>query len=280
MKGEMEIRFWGTRGSMAAPYPDRMEYGGNTSCVSARWAGGIAVFDCGTGLRGLGMSLLAPVPENVKEMHIFVSHLHLDHICGLPFLPQLFMKDWTIHFYGEARTEAGFEEDLSSISYAPYWPVSLKQAPASIVWHPLKAGENVSLDEGVTVHSVPSNHPNGSTLYRMESRGASMVYGLDCELTDDFYETYVQFAQDCDLLIFDGAYTEEEYPRYRGFGHSTWQKGIQLKESCNAGILCITHHEWGRTDQQLEQLEQQVQAECENAMLAREGMQFLLGERK
>ena len=83
----MQVRFWGTRGSIATPGPTTLRYGGNTSCVEVRLEdGALLIFDAGTGLRALGQALLAH-PGPVRA-HLFLSHTHWDHIQGLPFLPQ------------------------------------------------------------------------------------------------------------------------------------------------------------------------------------------------
>ena len=94
----INVTVWGTRGSMTALYQDRIKYGANTSCISAEWDDQIVLFDCGSGVRAFGMDLLKREFIPNKELHIFISHLHLDHIMGLPFFPLIFMKDWTIHF--------------------------------------------------------------------------------------------------------------------------------------------------------------------------------------
>lgn len=284
MNDGMEIIFWGTRGSMAAPYPDRMRYGGNTSCVSARWSGGLAVFDGGTGIRQLGMKLMREEKEdrglNIKELHIFISHLHLDHVSGLPFFPLLFMKDWKIHFYGEARTEYGFREDLNRSSKPPYWPISFEQAAAEVVWHEIQPGQCMELPGGARMYAMAADHPNGSVMYRLEADGGSVVYGLDCELTDRVRGPYEEFVRGCDLLVFDGMYTENEYPMVRGFGHSTWLQGVKMSKVCNVGTLCISHHDWGRTDDELDEMEIEMKKLEPRAVFAREGMVFQLGKKE
>ena len=237
MDDGMEIKFWGTRGSLAAPFADRMAYGGNTSCVSVRWKYGIAVFDGGTGMAAFGKSLEAAIArgewDRSKPVFVFVSHVHLDHVAGIPLLPCLFHKEAFVEFFGPAR-----------------------------------AGEETQwfLRGGVKVFAMKANHPDGGYIYRLEYGGQSLVYGLDCELGErqgecdsentgdnetDFWRQYQAFARDCSLLIFDAPYTRENYPSHRGFGHSYWQQGLDMARWCNAGYLSICHHDWNKTDREL-----------------------------
>lgn len=266
----LKVKIWGVRGSLAAPFSDRMKYGGNTSCVSAQWEDGIVVFDAGSGIRALGQELLECTNLQKRELHIFFSHLHLDHICGLPFLPQLFQKDWTIHLYGEK----GFCEKLKQVIHPPYWPVGFDQMAAAIIWHEFMPGEAAEPAEGVTVHTIRSSHPDNTVLFRLEYQQSRIVYGLDCELTDSYLEKYCDFVSGSNLLIFDGMYTDEEYERFRGFGHSTWEQGIRILKQSSIGTLCISHHDWGQTDELLDNRERLARFHDERCMFAREGMTF------
>lgn len=273
VKRGVEVTFWGTRGSMAAPFSNRMKYGGNTSCVSVKWSGGLVIFDAGTGIRELGMKL---VNEDQKEVHIFISHFHLDHIVGLPFFPLLFKHDCRIHLYVRDGCDCEFHKALEQISRPPFWPVSFEQASAEVIWHEIAAGNEILLSDGAVMHAMEADHPNGSFLYRFEADGTSVVYGLDCEVTEKISRGYERFVKDCSLLIFDGAYTKEEYQMLVGYGHGTWEQGSAIKERCNVGTLCISHHDWGRTDEELENMEYEMKKTISDAIFAREGMTIFL----
>lgn len=267
MKQGIEVSFWGIRGSMAAPFSDRMKYGGNTSCVSAEWSGGLLIFDCGTGLRELGRRLL---DEGRKEVHIVISHLHLDHVIGLPFFPLLFRKDCKLHLYVRDKTM------LMKLCAPPFWPVTLDQAAAEIIWHEISSHEEILLPDGAKIRSMEADHPDGSLIYRFETDGMSVVYGLDCELTERVRESYQEFVRGCDLLIFDGTYTDEEYPKTVGYGHGTWEQGVEIMKTCNIKRLCISHHDWGRTDEELEKMDEELKKMVPGAVFAREGMTIRL----
>ena len=291
MKHGLEVKIWGTRGSLAAPYADRMEFGGNTSCVSVRWSDQIVIFDCGTGLHGLGQELIRlresaqncrtggcsgevwHVPE---EIHIFIGHVHLDHICALPFFPLLFRKGWKIHLYGQPMEGESFKDTVRRIVGPPFWPVTLDQAAAEIAWHDLVPDMVVELPDGVSVQTFEANHGPGALLFRMTRGDVSVVYGLDNEVTYETMDAYSQFVDGCDLLIFDGMYTEEEYKRCKGFGHSVWMQGVWIAGHCKVGTVCISHHEWNRTDAVLKEMEALAREENDRCVFAREGMVFFL----
>lgn len=274
------VKFWGTRGSCAAPSRNRIEYGGNTSCISAAWKGGLAVFDGGTGIVALGRQMEkeeasgetgnGSLPVTACPIHIFISHLHLDHISGLPLFSCFFKKNACIHIYGESRDGLTLEEALTKILGPPYWPVSFQDMPASICWHEIEAGREYALADGVSIRTMRAEHPDQCILYRLDYGKQSLVYGLDCEPTAAIWSRYREFAKSCSLLVFDAAYTEEEYPRYRGYGHGTWQQGIEMARQCGARYLRLTHHEWSREDQELGKLELLVRGLDVDAEFARE----------
>lgn len=288
------VRFWGTRGSCAAPFSDRMVYGGNTSCVSVHWKEGTAIFDAGTGILALGEWMKG----EQKPVHLFIGHLHLDHIAGLPLFPFLFRRKAQVHLYGPGENGKSFKNRLLVPLSPPYWPISIDQVPASITWHEAEKAEVWELPGNVRVSAIRSNHPDGCLIYRLEYQGQSVVYGLDCEFYEpenpdlqnnepenpdpqnghaaaSLWDTYKAFAWECSLLIFDAPYTRKEYPSFRGFGHSYWEKGIEMAKACHASRLCICHHNWDRSDKALAQIEKELCLEAQEkdlqAEIAREG---------
>ena len=277
MKQGIEVKIWGTRGSLAAPYADRMEFGGNSSCVSAQWNEGTVIFDCGSGLHAFGQELLT-VSEIQKEIHIFLSHMHLDHLCALPFFPLLFRKDWTIHLYGQPVDGETLSETLGRVIAPPFWPIAIGQVAAAIVWHDLKPDMTLELPGEVVVKTFPANHGPNALLYRIEKNGAAFVYGLDHEMTEETNEAYCRFIEGANLLLFDGMYTEEEYQYCKGFGHSVWCWATELAEKCRIDTVCISHHDWKRTDAMLLQMEEQAKEKSKACIFAREGMSFHLGQ--
>ena len=296
MERGLEVKIWGTRGSLAAPYADRMEFGGNTSCVSVQWDEETVIFDCGTGLHALGEELLhrekmtsdglASCVEDDssdaekcgrKELHIFLSHVHLDHVCALPFFQLLFRKNWKIHIYGQPVEGETFRETIRRIIGPPFWPITMEQVAADIVWHDLLPGMCVELAGGAVVKTAKANHGPGALIFRIERGGASFVYGVDHEITEETKSSYCEFVRNCDILLFDGMYTEDEYLRCSGFGHSAWTWGPKIGAVCEIGTVLITHHDWKRTDAVLRDMEQAAREINDRCAFAREGMVLRLG---
>lgn len=276
MADEIKIQIWGTRGSMTAPYADRMVYGANTSCVSAEWDDEIVIFDCGSGIRALGETLLNSDRSGRKTAHIFISHLHLDHISGLPFCPLIYNKEWTIHLYGFSEKEGDFRRNLTGIFSPPYWPVALERAEAEILWHEMTLEEPVHLPGHASVRCIRSSHPDSAVLMRLERGGTSFVYGLDCELTAGYQEQYERFVRNASLVLFDGMYGMDELERYRGFGHSSWGQAPEIQKNCQVGQIWISHHDWGKTDKELESADRWVREQNPNCTLVKEGMEIIL----
>ncbi len=280
----MKVVFWGIRGSGAAVGKEYEEYGGNTSCVSAEWGNHLIIFDAGTGISKLGESLVRR--GFTGEIHLFLSHFHLDHICGLPLFGPAFSSKVRIHIYGNTTDPGGLKGCVSRVLSPPYWPVAPDCYGARMVWHDLKPGKQgqaeVMEDKDGTaawmVKALPSAHPNGGLIYRLEAAGRSVVYGLDCELPEEFWEIYRDFACGADLLIFDAAYSEEEYPKVKGFGHATWQQGAAMARHTGAVRTVFAHHRRERTDKELEALNQIVLGQEPKMCFGKEGMEILLQE--
>ena len=173
----MDVRFWGTRGSLAKPGPATLRYGGNTSCVEVRSAGSLIVLDCGTGAHGLGQALMAgPKPVNG---HLMISHTHWDHIQGFPFFAPLFVPGNSWDIYAPGAVSRRLERTLSGQMEYEYFPVTLRQLGATIRFHDLAEGDFAIDDVRVTAQYL--NHPALTLGYRLESGGNTVVYAVDHE---------------------------------------------------------------------------------------------------
>lgn len=275
-KYSMHAVFWGTRGSGAAAGKEFLVYGGNSSCVSVETEDTLFVFDAGTGIIQLGKELQN---KNYSgEIHLFLSHLHLDHIQGLPSFSPVFNPKTTLHIYGKAfeGSEKGetLHTQLSRVLGPPYWPVSPEQYRAQVIWHELEecCGGTAAAGDGWQMKALEACHPNGSLLYRLETSAGSVVYGMDCELPESFQESYASFCRKTDLLIFDGTYDEAEYAQVKGYGHATWQQAVEMADRSEAKRVLISHHKWDRTDKELEVLEKKAAAAHPSVGYARDGM--------
>jgi phosphoribosyl 1,2-cyclic phosphodiesterase len=267
--GQLQITFWGVRGSTCASGPQFVEFGGHTPCVEIRCGERLFIIDAGTGLSALGAELGTSAP---KEVDILLSHLHLDHIGGLPFFkPALLSKDRVIRTYcGNLEGDSAMAS-LDRLFSPPLFPVRLGQLPARFEHHGFCAGETLTFDDGTSVETYLLNHPGGATGFRFRHRGRSVCYVSDLEHSDPWPDPgLVAFIKDADLVIYDGMFSDTEYPSCRGWGHSTWEKGVELIQQAGAKALAIFHHYPGHDDAFLKAAEAEMQIAMPSAFVARE----------
>ncbi|MFC4172711.1 MBL fold metallo-hydrolase [Microvirga sp. GCM10011540] len=230
------------------------------------------VVDAGTGLTALGMELVDKAPP---EIDLLLSHLHPDHTSGLPFFkPVLLGGHLRIHCgnLGGDSSEAALERMFSP----PLFPVHLDQLPGDIEHVGFRAGETLRFPDGQEVQTLPLNHPQGATGYRFEHRGRAVCYISDIEHTEPWPpEPLLHFVREADLVIFDGMFLEAEYPDRKGWGHSTWKKGVQLCQAAGAKALAIVHLNPAHDDGFLRDLEKHVKSEMPEAFIAREGQSLV-----
>lgn len=263
------LRFWGVRGSVPAAGARFDVFGGNTPCVEVRCGERLFVVDAGSGLAALGQELAASGPA---EIDIVLSHLHLDHVGGLPFFKPALMPDRTIRTHcGNLRGESA-EDALARLFAPPLFPISLSQLPCRIEHHGFKSGGTLRFADGATAETLALNHPGGATGYRFAFGGRSVCYISDIEHTLPWPPPELKdFIAGTDLVIYDGMFSETEYIRCHGWGHSTWQKGVELCKAAGVESLAVFHLHPQHDDTYLKTVERQVQAEMPGAFLAREG---------
>lgn len=265
----LRIRFWGVRGSVCASGAPFREFGGHTPCVEVRCGERLFVIDAGTGLTALGAALDDNEP---KDFDILFSHLHLDHISGLPFFKPALTPQRVIRTYCGNLGGASAREALDRIYAPPIFPVRLDQLPSRFEHVGFTAGETLRFADGRMVETHPLQHPNGATGYRIRHRGRSVCYISDIEHSDRWPSAdLVRFVEGADLVIYDGMFSEDEYPRCRGWGHSTWQKGVELCRAADAKALAIFHLHPAHDDDFLRAQEARLKATMPSAFVAREG---------
>ena len=160
----MHVRIWGCRGSVAAPGADTVRYGGNTSCVEVRLASGqVLVLDAGTGLRPLGVAMERDLPS---ELHILLTHLHLDHLQGLGFFRPLFAPDLSIQIWGPASPVQGLEERIARYLSPPLFPVHLDDVASTVSFH--DAPESAVTIGSATIRAAKVTHQGPTVAYRIE----------------------------------------------------------------------------------------------------------------
>lgn len=268
------VKFWGVRGNIPTPGKKTVKYGGNTSCVEMRLGDKLLIFDGGTGLRTLGLDLLKKMPV---EGHLFFSHTHWDHIQGFPFFVPAFIPVNKFNVYGAIAPDGTtIKERLSDQMLHPNFPVPMQVMRSELNFHDLIPGERIFIDD-IELETAPLNHPNIATGYRVTWQGKTAVYCSDTEHFEDRLDQNVlNLAREADLLIYDATYTNSEYYDHKfprvGWGHSTWEKGIEIAEKAKVKKVVMYQHDPSHDDDFLDSMEDQVKSVFPNGLVAQEGM--------
>lgn len=272
MEPNWTVTVWGTRGAVPMASPDFQEFGGSTSCVSVDCGGELVVFDAGSGIVGLGTQLVRMGGK--RKIHLFLSHLHLDHILGLMSFQPLYNPSAEVHLYGERLGGQGIMDRLGRVQASPFWPVGPEVFTARFCAHDIGPGQRVILGEGLHVDTLRGDHPNLSLLYRLEGGGRRLVYGLDCELGEGMEERLEEFARESGLLIWDANFIPGELKP--GWGHSTWAQGAALGRRAGVRTVLMTHYSHWYNDAVLGEQERLALAADPAVRFARERMEIAL----
>lgn len=258
----MRIKIWGCRGSIASPGATTLRYGGNTTCVEIRTAAGEAagqnfVVDAGSGLRLLGQSLRRE--KKIFHIRCFFSHSHWDHLVGFPFFEPAYFSDYHITFCGGPHAQDSIRRYLGRQMEAPFFPVEFDLLKAQFDFHCERPNEDPGYCnfDGLEVTAAPLNHPNGGYGFKFVEQGHVFVFFPDNELGFQHEggfdrAAYVEYCRGADLLIHDAQYTDSEYRRTRGWGHSTYADAVDLAVAAGVKRLGLFHHDPDRTDEQLD----------------------------
>ncbi len=277
----MRVRFWGTRGSLPIAltaagvrkkvaaalrgaagrkfaddeeldaYLDSLDFavvgtfGGHTSCVEIETGGPEYVLcDMGSGLRPFGQAAIARHGAGSPQTyHVFVSHVHWDHIMGLPFFTPAYIPGNRVIFYGG---HAGLEAALRRQQEQPSFPVGFSTFGAKIEFVHLTPGDPIEV-AGLHVDTKLQRHSGDSYAYRFEREGRAVVYSTDSEhkLSDPAEtQSFIEFFRDADVVIFDAMYSLAESISVKAdWGHSSNIVGVELCQTAGVRHLCLFHHE-------------------------------------
>lgn len=250
----MNIRPWGTRGSIPAPGPSTDQYGGNTSCVEVRLRdGSLIILDAGSGVRPLGASL------GTCDATLLLTHYHWDHIQGLPFFAPAYLAESHIRVIGPSFNGEGPETYLGGQMLTPYFPAAPSQLRGLTSFEEAPAGTFRAGKARVRAGRVC--HPGVTLGYRIEEGGQTLVYISDNEVDlagPELRESMVELAAGADLLIHDCQFTEAEYAARHGWGHSTPRQAVALAREAGVRRLMLFHHDPAHGDRQVEALAEEA----------------------
>jgi ribonuclease BN (tRNA processing enzyme) len=282
------VRVWGCRGSLASPGPSTVRYGGNTSSVSVSLDDGTTLaLDAGSGIRDLG-NWLGRRPAG--PVHIFLTHLHLDHLQGLAFFAPLWADGVDLHVWGPPSATQQLDERVAMYLSPPLFPIHLSDVPSNLHFHDVPT-EPFSIGSAmVTAEAV--SHQGPTVGYRIDDKGRSFAYlpdhepslGVNFTSYDVSWLSGFDLADGVDVLFHDAQYSDEEYPDHIGWGHSSISHVVMMGRRTNVKQLVLFHHDPAHSDDDLEQLLVRACQLWGNApnppVLAYEGMELALEPRE
>ena len=256
-------RLWGTRGSIPVPEPQFVWHGGNTSCMSIEHGEHRIVFDAGSGIRQAGLALMEDGP---RKIHLFITHTHWDHIQGFPFFEPTYVPGFEITVYGAE----GFGKDLKSIFRdqldQDYFPVQMEEMAAKLEFEHL-GSEPIRIGD-MQISWEFTQHPGATLAYQVEIAGKRIAWVPDNEFLKGYtgspfeldrdsdlvidYEAIIRFLTDVDVLFHECQYTQEEYLKKIGWGHSSVPNACSLVKLCNARRWIVIHHDPMHNDEFLQ----------------------------
>ncbi len=254
----MRARVWGCRGSLPAPGPETVRYGGNTSCVELQVDEGTTlVLDAGSGMRPLGHELAA---SGVPVIHVLLTHLHLDHLQGLAFFLPFWSDDVELHIWGPPSPSYSLAERVATYVSPPLFPVPLSEVPSRPLFHdvpeePWKIGSAL-------VAGYPVVHQGPTMGFRVTADSRTLAYipdhepslGVDLHHLEPDWISGYQVAHGADVLFHDSQYSQGEYASHTGWGHSSVDHALLFANAAQADRLVMFHHDPAHSDAELEAL--------------------------
>ena len=284
----MKVEFWGTRGSYPVPGNLTTRYGGNTTCVtvSKEVDGQIVriVGDCGTGGILAGRAIVANYFKKIEGLNICMlfTHLHPDHTQGFPFFAPNFFPQCKMHLMGMKTLKKHIGTVLEQEMLPPTFPIEYKDLKSTRNHYEVKDGQifyvekDCSPSNTKTANSVfeikvmqsyaPSHPQQGAVYYRITDieTGKSIAFVWDLESHYGGDRRVISFAKDCDLMIHDTQYTEDEYNSEKmivqGFGHSTYEMAIENATQAGIKRLACIHYNPSHSDEFLDKFSSEIKA--------------------
>lgn len=302
----MQITFWGVRGSYPVPGAATVRYGGQTSCVEVTSSSGdTLIVDAGTGMRALGNKLAREGAGVPRHFHVLLSHVHWDHIQGLPFFAPAYTQGTKISIYALLTAADELQQVIGGITRHEFFPMPLEAVPAHFEFHQVEPGNDFSIG-AFRVMPIALNHPFGSVGYRIDRDGSSWAYVADTapfhevlhkqhflsgveSLSDDdklalsaMREALVRRLAGVDTVVYDTHFLPEEYARFPHYGHSTPDQALEICAEAKVRRLVLYHHAPSHSDDQMDQVAKTYLAKGADkgveVLTSFEGMTLPIGE--
>ncbi len=270
----MNITYFGVRGSCPCSSDQHRRYGGNTSCVLVEVDGEPPlILDLGTGLRALGETL-RQLPQRAGaplEANALLTHLHYDHMLGLPFFPPLRDPGTVLTVYGPTQTDFSQEspaptdstqtdltlhDALASAVQPPFFPIPLSELPGEVRSHDLSGADDLVLGD-INVKARSVLHRGHTLGFRVEAAGQAVAYLPDHQAPTDhrtIEEGVLELCDGADLVIHDAQYTDDEFATKSDWGHSTVAYAMHVAAESGARRLSLFHHDPLHTDEEIDRM--------------------------
>jgi phosphoribosyl 1,2-cyclic phosphodiesterase len=259
----MNVSFFGVRGSTPCACRDLARYGGNTACVALEAPGhDPVVLDLGTGLRFWGET--QPQDGSFRGAAL-VTHLHWDHVQGLPFFVPVLRPGARLDVYGPPPEGSSLEAAFHEFLRPPFFPVEIADLEGEIVFHDMLDEDLAVGDAKVTSRTVP--HVGRTAGYRVEFDGATIAYISDHQGPADggmeVADAVLELADGADLLVHDAQYTAEEFAAKATWGHCTIDYAVNVAAQAGAKRVALFHHDPTHDDDRVDAMLAGAQALAE-----------------
>jgi phosphoribosyl 1,2-cyclic phosphodiesterase len=278
----LTVTFYGVRGSTPCPCDANRRYGGNTSCVALEAPGHDPIaLDLGTGLRFWGQTL---PQDGTFRGTALVTHIHWDHVQGLPFFTPILEEDAELDIWGPQQDGTSLEDAFRRFVQPPYFPVGLEGLKGKIRFHEVN-GSDFAVG-GAKVRARPVPHVGFSLGYRIELDGSSVAYLSDHQMPHDgsheITDEVLELCDGVDLLIHDAQYTQAEFAEKYYWGHCTVDYAVHVAAESGARTLALFHHDPSHGDDQIERMlegarEAASRTSISEVVAAHEGLTIALG---
>lgn len=265
---ENQVTILGARGSVPVSGEAFQHYGGATTCFLVQLDGESILVDAGSGILSLPAELL-----EAPKLNLLLTHAHMDHLLGLPMCPYLFRTDAELTLYAAAHEDRTAAQQVGALLSPPLWPVGVDMLPCKVEFQDLPGTMRLGT---VLVETMEGFHPGGVSLLRLTGGGRRVVITTDFTITDEQLPELTAFAKDCDLLLCDGQYSDEEWPVRCDFGHSTWTSAARFALRAGARNLRIIHHDPTHGDSMLDAATVDLRSIHPHSGFAAEGEVILL----
>lgn len=274
IKNRPYVRFWGVRGSVPVSGESSWRYGGNTTCVQVCIPDEhrLVVIDMGTGARSLGLE----VENNNRTVQglVFFTHVHWDHIHGVPFFKPFFRSGNRFELFVPEQLSCSARTLLFDQMSAPHFPVSADALSAEL--HVTCLGSETMNFGSFQLAHLKANHHSNTVMYKLKASGWTLIFAPDNELVKQDLPAMRDFMRDADVLVHDSQYDRAGYAFKKNWGHSAWEDVVDLALECQIKQLVLTHHDPDSDDEVLAsreaQLRHMIAGTSLKAVLAREGM--------